>query len=468
MEYLIMVGAVTAFLIVAFIIAINFRTVVSTNDVHIVQSTKKTTSYGRGQTAGNAYYAWPSWLPIWGVKVTKFPVSVFSIELKDYAAYDQGRLPFLIDIMAFFRIGDSNQASERVHSFEELQEQLEGIVQGVSRSILAKSTLEDILEKRNEFGIRFTEAVAEQLKAWGVENVKNMELMDVRDEKGGSVIANIMAKKKSLIEKESRVEVAKNIQAAREAEIDAQRQIELREQEAKEQVGKRTAVKDQEVGIAKQKSEQAVKEQEKATAEKQVEVNRVQVIKTAEIERDKQVVVAEQQRRTLVIAAEGEATAAIARAEGDKKQTILSAEGNLAKAQLSAQGVEAEGRAKGAADTAVNVASVAAQTELAAKIGENKPYQEYLIAIRRVEASQAVGVEQAKALSDAEIKVIANTGNVPEGVTNVMELLSSKGGTDLGSMLEAFGQTDMGQRVLDKVIGGKGKDVSPAGTTKAH
>lgn len=462
MEYYLLAGAIIVFIVLGLIIAASFRTVVSTNDVHIVQSAKRTISYGKDQDAGNTYYAWPSWLPRIGIRVIKLPVSVFNVELDSYAAYDKGRVPFNIDILAFFRIGDSNTAAQRVHSFPELLEQLQGIVQGVCRSILAKSDIEEILEERNKFGQMFTDAVQVQLKEWGVVNVKNIELMDVRDAPNSKVIENIMAKKKSAIEMESRIAVANNQRAAQEAEITAKRQVALQEQEALEQVGKRTATKDQAVGIANQQAVQAVKEQEKLTAEKQMAVSQVQQVRTAEIQKDVQIVNAEQVRRTSIIQAEGQAAASVAAAqgraqtavvdaEGHKKQTVLNAEGNLAQAQLHAQGVEAEGLAKGAADTAVNMATISPQIALAKEIGNNKEYQAYLVTVRKVEASQAVGVAQAEALKAASIKVIANSGNVIEGVDNVMDLLTSKGGTQLGAMLEGLANTDAGAALLEKV-----------------
>lgn len=112
----ILIGSVVAAVVVLMLfISMMFRVVVSTNDVHIVQSAKKTVSYGKGQVAGNTYYKWPSVLPIIGVKTISLPMSVFDVRLENYAAYDKGRLPFKIDIMAFFRIDDSNTAAQRVH-----------------------------------------------------------------------------------------------------------------------------------------------------------------------------------------------------------------------------------------------------------------------------------------------------------------------------------------------------------------
>jgi hypothetical protein len=48
----------------------------------------------------------------------------------------------------------------------------------------------------------------------------------------------------------------------------------------------------------------------------------------------------------------------------------------------------------------------------------------------------------------ADIKVIANTGKPTEGVGSVMDLFSTKGGTDLAGMVEAFAQTPLGTAVL--------------------
>jgi flotillin len=116
----------------------------------------------------------------------------------------------VVDVRTFFRISDTNQAAEKVASTEELQKHLEAIVQGAVRNIMAKAKLEDIMEERSVYGHQFTDEVRDQLKEWGVVAVKNIELMDIRDSKDSNVIENIMAKKKSEIEKDSRITVATN------------------------------------------------------------------------------------------------------------------------------------------------------------------------------------------------------------------------------------------------------------------
>jgi flotillin len=430
---LILGGGALALLVFAILVAAMFRIVVPTNDVHIVQSVKKTTSYGKDQAAGNVYYRWPSWMPLIGVKTIGLPVSVFDVKLDGYAAYDKGRVPFEIDVMAFFRITDTNMAAQRVHSQAELVTQLKGILQGACRAILASSDIDEILEGRSEFGNKFTTEVDENLKAWGVQTVKCIELMDIRDAEGSDVIENIMAKKKSLIDMQSRVEVANNRRQAETAEVTANREISLAKQQAEQEIGERTALKEKAVGIAKQKAAQDVKAEERVTAEKHMDVVKVTELRQAEITRDVTVVQADQLRQTQVI-----------KAEGQKQSNIINAEGQMEASKLTAIGVEVEGKAKGAAEQAVLMAPVNTQIHLAKEIGENKEYQTYLISVRTIEKDQAIGVKQAEALAKADVKVISNAGNVVSGVNGVMDMFTSKGGSQLGGMLEAFLQTPAG------------------------
>jgi flotillin len=423
---------------------ISLRRVVSTNEVHIIQSAKKTVSFGKDQESGNTYYEWPAWIPVIGINVIKLPVSVFSLRLKDYEAYDSGRLPFVLDLEAFFRISDSNVAAQRVSHFGELSNQLTSILQGAARTILASKTIEEIMQGRSEFGDAFTKEVNEQLKAWGVTTVKNIELMDIRDSRDSQVIQNIMDKKKSEIEKESRIVVAANKKAAQNAEIDAQREVELNKQVAAEQVGIRTAEKDKAVGIANEKSQQDIKAQQKITSEKSMEVARVEKVKTAEITKDVNVVKAEEQRQTDVI-----------QAEGQKQKTVLIAEGQLEAQRREAEAIQVKGQANAEAEKALQLAPVEAQIVLAKEIGENLSYQQYLITIRQVEANQAIGVEQARALERADIKVIANSGTVSSGIASLGDLFTSQGGQNVGAALEGLANSDIGKQLLDKIVTNK-------------
>ena len=455
MEIIIPVIAVIALLAIFLVVALLFRRVVKTNEVHIVQSGGKTTSYGKDTGNGNVYYAFPSWLPLIGVSTIVLPVSVFSIKIDNYEAYDLERLPFVVDITAFFRVSDSNLAAQRVSDFHDMNVQLVDIIQGSVRSILSSRNLNDILQVRSELGDDFTMAVKEQLKSWGIEPVKNIELMDIRDSGNSKVIFNIMEIKKSFIEKESRVEVARNQKEAQIAEI-----------EAEKAVGLKTVENQREVAVSNEQAQQLVKEQEKITKEREMDVKRVAEVKQAEIAKDVEIVKADQEKRTQEIKAEANKNALIIDSEAERQHQILVAEGEKQKAFLAAEALletkdkEAQGIAKiGAAEAEakqkLEVSMVSGQIELAKEIGGNEGYQHYLISIRQIEANQAIGIEQAKALSHSDMKFIINDEKVDKGLTRVGELFSSTGGTKIAAALEGLNQSDLGKAVIDKFLGTK-------------
>lgn len=270
-----------------------------------------------------------------------------------------------------------------------MHRQLIDIVQGSVRSILSSRDLNEILQVRSELGEDFTNAVKEQLKVWGLEPVKNIELMDIRDGRGSKVIQDIMEKKKSFIEKESRIEVAKNLQEVKIAEIEAQKAADVKEQEQK----------------------------------------------------------------TKEILGEADKNVMIKNSEAEKERDILAAEALWATKERKAQGIAKIGNAEAEAKEKNEIATVAGQISLAKEIGENNGCQQYLISIRQVEANQAIGVEQAKALSNGEIKLIVNSGDVGGGIQKISEIFTSSGGMKLGSMLEGLIQTDTGKALANKLIG---------------
>jgi flotillin len=409
--------------------------------VHIVQSQRQTTSFGRGY-GSNVYYHWPRWVPWLGITVIELPVSNFSLGLKDYEAYDKDRVPFVVDVVAFFRIKDTGVAAQRVSNVVEMENQLRQIVQGSVRKVLASAVIDTIMLERAQFGQQFTSEVQHVLEEWGVEPVKSMELMDIRDHAGGQVIHNIMAKKISHIEMESRVEVAGNHRAAEIAEIAARQLVEIQRQQAEQVVGERTAAKEQAVGVAQQLASQEVLTAQAETQERDMAVRRVQLVRQAEITRDQQIVAAEQDQRARVIVAEG----------------LLEAK------RREATGIQVEGEARANAEQLMQIAPVVAQIQLAKEIGQNPGYQHYLAIIESVKAHIVVGGKQAEALKAAEIKVIANTGKPTDGVASVMDLFSSKGGTELAAMIEAFAQTPIGENLVKKfVVNGS---VAPAETPR--
>ena len=467
-----MISIIGACIVVGIIVItiLALRRIVPTNQVHIVQRNNKTVSYGKDTANGNVYYEIPSWVPKFGVVVSKLPATIIDISLNHYEAYDKDRLPFVVDVKAFFRITDFAIAASRIPTLEELYDQLTSIVQGAVRSILAKEYLEDIMSKRSEYGELFSKEVEPQLKEWGVMSVKNIELMDIKDAGGEEVISNIMMKKKSAIEMERRVEVAKNTKTAQESEIIAKQEIELKKQDADREVGLRAAAVQQEVGIAQEKQRQEVQAQAKITAEKEMEVKEVNEVRSAEIakraamvkaEQEKEVtiiqvntaeVAANTEKKIKVVQAEAEKAEQILKAEAEKEQVELKADADLKAATNQAKGIKLKGESEASAKELMEKAQVAGQIELFDKVNKDEQYQQFIIEQRKVEAMERVGIEQAKNLENADIKIFANGNSVQDGVQKAAGLLSSNTGFNIGEMLEALANTPMGKELLDKFL----------------
>ena len=442
----------------AVLAAFLFRRVVSTNMVHIVQGGKSTVPYGASLENGNVYYEIPTWVPRLGVSVIKLPVNNFDLSLQDYEAYDEDRVPFLVDVTAFFRIADPTVAAQRITDIKELKNQLSLIVQGAVRRVLASEKIDNIMTQRSTFGESFSNEVKDQLAEWGVSSVRNMELMDIRDSPKSDVIQSIMAKKISEIDRDSRITVSENNRLAKVAEeenrrtaeistVDAQREISLSQEISQQQVGERAAEREKAVGVAQEQSKQKVLIEQAATREKNLAVTRVEQLRQAEIERDRALVLAEKEQKVAAVDKE----TALVKAAQEKETTVLVAEGVLEAEKKKAEGIQVSGIAQAEAEKALQLAPVTAQITLAKEIGENESYQKYLALVEALKAYMSVGVQQAQALQNAEVKIIANGGTANEGVSNVMELFSSKGGTALAAAFEAFSQSDMGADLVSKL-----------------
>jgi len=451
-----------------------FRVVVPTNEVHIVQTRKSTDPYGKWFEKGAAYFKRPSWLPIIGIERIILPVSIFTIELDDYKAYDIGKVPFVVDVKARFRVEEPKTAGQRISNFAELKSQLDDILRWAIRKILASSDVEEIMVGRGKFGGEFAHEVELQAKAFWV-TTENIELMDIRDpeSKESTVINDIMEKKKSMIEKQSRIEVANNQRDAEIAEIQAKKEAEIEDQDAQRIVGEKTAEKEKFIGIADEKAKQDIAIEAKITKEKDMEVIRVNDVKQAEINKDVEIVKADEIKQTAIIQAEWQREQIVIDAEGIKKDAIIQAEwqqskiekiaeGNKNAEVMRAKGIEAVGVAQASAKKAMELAPVMAQIELAKEIWSNENYMEYLLGIDWIKAWQVVGVAKADALKSGDLKIIANgqwDGTVDGWFNNILDIFTGKWWANIATMLETLKNTPAGKELFEKFMAKKERKV---------
>lgn len=128
------------------------------------------------------------------------------------------------------------------------------------------------------------------------------------------------------------------------------------------------------------------------------------------------------------------------------------AEGQLFKETNEAKAIELKGISTAEAKRLMDMAPISALEAIASMITESPTYQEYLLGIEAIKVGETVGVAKAKSMEAAEMKIISNSGNVESGMKNVMDIMTPSGGTSIGSMIDAFGQTETGKELLDKVL----------------
>lgn len=454
------------------------RKVVATNEVHVVQKGKNSIPYGRWSEAWNVYFAWPSWVPVFWVSVTKLPLSIFDLQLRDYKAYDIWKVPFQVDITAFFEIKNAELAAQKVYTINELKEQLNETLKWVVRKILASKDIVEIMESRAEIKNEFYQEVFEAVKSWWVD-LKNVEFMDIRDWEWSEVVTNIMLKKRSFIEAESRKEVAVNkrnaeiaeenaraearaaaAKAHSEADIiesDAIRLADLKKIENEKLTQNQEIEKERILSVQKEEAKQKIYIAEKETTANKLAIKQLEDEKNAEIAKNIELIKADEQKQKTIIDSEAEKRSTELDAEAEKIKVMLQAEAEktriesiwLAKAKEIDYIGTAEAKNKEQMAKALNMFSLEAFDFLKKELD--------------VKVAEIVDLEKAKALSKADVKIISTWKNWWEWVNSFMDLFSANWGTNIWAMIEATKNTIWEEKVnsfINKVISNNWKTKS--------
>lgn len=422
------------------IIAMALRVVVPTNQVHVVQRRKGSTAYGRNENAGNVYYRIPAAIPRFGVEVTRVPIDIFGINLQGYEAYDKNRVPFQVDVTAFFQIEDAVVASQRMGAYEQMLQQLTKTLQGAVRKVLAVHTVDEIMGTRAELSAAFLTEVRAQVQDWGVK-ANSTEFMHIGDAGETSVITDIMNKERSTIERESRVRVAENNRDAQVAEIAAQQTASLKDVERRRVIA-----------VEQEKAEQTRLEQQAETKRKAMEVVEVETVRTQEIQKKQQVIAAEAQADVAKAQADGQAEAARRNASGSKDSKVLEGQGDAERIGLTGRAEADVVQAKGLAEAE----AIRKKAEALKDLNEAGQLVEKLKAQVSIETAkyEALG----RALEKAEVKIV-NSGNGP----SIMGIpLNAETGANLNLFAKELGFNGPGEALsaLADRVGGVVKKVT--------
>jgi len=466
----------------AIIILINLRRVVPTNEVHIVQRKKTSEVYGRWFESWNIYLSWPSWMPLFWVDVQRLPLSIFTIQLLEYRAYDSWKVPFLVDVTAFFVIKEPEIAAQKIYSIQELNTQLNEVLKWVIRKTLASKDIVEIMESRTEIKDEFYNEVFSAVKDWWID-LKNVEFMDIKDPEDWSskVIDNIMNKKRSQIESESQIEVAENqkratiekenkdsearakaAEAKSKADIveyDSRRQADMKKIENEKITQNLEIEKDRSLAMQKEEVKQNLFEATKITREKELAVKQLEDEKTAEINKNIELIKAEEQKQKSIIEAQALAEASKLDAQARAQAKELDAQAQAKAKELEAQAekirIESIWLAEARKIDFMWTAEAKNKVEMAKALNSfSKEALDYMEKELDVKLSEIVDLEKAKALSRADIKIISTWENGGNWVKNFMELFSANWWAHLWAMFENFKNTvweEKANQIISKI-----------------
>ena len=285
--------------------------VVPVNETHIriLQNSKKIFS----SREGNSAY----WVIPFITKLHKLPLCNLAIPVNDIKLNDRDMAKFVCDLMCFINIKNINLAVERLiltdtsaemgFDFVKLSEDLRAIMESVGRTVTTKQTILDIYMNRSLLDQAITKEVEQVFPKWGIELV-DLELKDIKDAPGSTIIQDIERKVAAEIRRDADIRVATTTKEA-----------ELAKAEAEETYRKRQIEKDKQIGIAEQSKNQDIALKEVEANSQHIEALRKLEVGKAEIEKQKIEQLAMAQKMKFTLEAEGQSNQiqAIGKAEAD-------------------------------------------------------------------------------------------------------------------------------------------------------
>ncbi len=273
--------------------------VVPVNEAHI-RILKNTKSIFSTRESRSSY-----WIVPFITKLNKLPLCNLAIPVNDIKLNDKNMAKFVCDIMCFVNINNLNLAAERLvltktssdlgFDFSKLSEDLRAIMESVGRTVTTKQTILDIYMNRQILDQSITKEVEQVFPKWGIELV-DLELKDIKDAMGSTIIFDIERKVASEIRRDADIKVAITTKEA-----------ELAKAEAEEIYRKRQIEKDREIGMAEQYKNQEIASKEKEANAIRIEAIRKLEVGHAEIEKEKVEQLALGQKIKYTVEAEGQA-----------------------------------------------------------------------------------------------------------------------------------------------------------------
>lgn len=393
-DFIIIGGAIILGIII--ICAFAWYRIVSPTEAHLVITPSKkmiiSSDDSISEGGKKTYFAIPSGIPFIGRRIRIMDLTIKEIVLNQ-ESYEKNQARFNVKSSTKYRISNINRAAETFDNDDDLKNQLQEVIISSTNAIAALYDVVDMRSKKQEMSAAIQKEMKDDLEQWGLSLI-NFQLIDFADTADSKIISDISKRREVEIQARTREENAEKLKEARIKEADAEEKAKTRE-----------IAKDQVVAEREQNKEQKIAEQQKLAEQKKFDVVQVQTVRQAEIDKERAIVFANQNKET----------------ESINKQTKqLEGEGDRLRAQEIAKGEAAPILESGLAE---------AQAKEKLQAALNKFSEKAIMALtaeKIVAMQQAVGVETAKALTAADVKVFAGGDG------------EAKNGFDLGKMISAM------------------------------
>lgn len=428
--------SVISLLVVLGLFAMTY-TVVNPNDAHIVVfmgKGRKIYTPAVSKTDGKEKTSY-FFIPVL-MKRFVLPLSNVKIAIRDISLNDKEVAPFMCDVVTWLHINDPITAAERLNlsqPFETLSDDLQEIVQAIARAVSMKKEILEIMRDRSSFSQEVSVEVGDVLSKWGVELI-NLEVNDIRDTTGSSIIKDYESIRAATVEANSRKQVSIQQREAVEVEQENLRQAEIAKAQAQEAYQKRQIQRDQEVGITKEEARLEVMRRQEQANQQEVETQRKRDVGLANVE--KEATIEKAQGEAEAIRIKGEKEAEVQRLQGNALADVISRKG-LAEAKVVREKGLSEAEAKDK------------MAEAMQKFNEAATLIEKLQVIRDIEKAKFSALGES--LSKADLKLVSSG----KGGNLFGFPLNAETGADLGQMMEALDNKEGLSGLLNKVLPNK-------------
>lgn len=397
--YLLALAIVGTFVILAnlyVVVPADYADVVSRNqNLKVYSPHKEYSADGK-----SAYFQIPEWFFLFklGMQVRRIPLTILTVNVPNFLAFDKDRARFVCDIVAYVVVNDAVEAAKRFGgNLDTLNTQISYIVQSTTRDITTKKAIREVINNRQEIIDAIEPVLSETIKSWGLE-LKSLELIDFKDPdiKTSGVESHVIGDISSIIEQQINSE-------ARQKNAEQKKEARLKEAVAEEEAKKREIFKDETIAKREQEKDMNVAIAQKLAVEKEMEVTRTQEVVKQEIEKQRSIVEANQRKEVEAI---------------NMEQKELEGKGDKLKLEQQAIGKAAEVREHLFAE-----ALGKEKLQEALNKFEDKAIRA-LVAEKIVLMQQTVGVEGAKALALADMKIFVGD--------------NAKQGFELGKIIESI------------------------------